>query len=296
MISKRLFCFQSNMNSLCTNRRTYLWTFTLPSLDGNPVYVRKSAGEYVLAEGYKAMRVLWNRCLTYIRRRCPEWAGMRVYEVHPGAWGEFSHGLHVHVVANKFHDINLVRGAAQAAGFGRVHVVKRRHSMGFYLSKYLSKPRPDALRGWRMWACFNMPGRSLISDIVIDSLRGNLFRLGHSTGAFVSLGWADKAALVGKWVWQTVAGVPLDLPFVKWRRHFAPQYPRDAGWSSVWGMRRVRPVLWGNVSLPWGFQRAAPAPVEADPYAFLSCWGSDRLLADCRRNRSFKNSTKPSIC
>lgn len=260
------------MQLFVEKRRTYLWTFTLPTV---------SEG------GYVDMRKSWNKCLTYLRRKLPAWAGMRVYEIHPGKWDMCSHGLHVHVVANKFHDIALVRAAAELAGFGRVHVCIRKGDMGFYLAKYLSKERPEALRGWRLWACFGMPGRIRLSDIIIDSLRARLFRVGIDSCAFDGLGWSQKLALVGWWTYQSVAGLRLTLPSMMW-----PHYrSAGTGGTPLYGAPRYAPRLmirYENRNLTWGFCPRLPvvAPVRT---ANFSAWGGDDVLkSDLARDKAFR--------
>jgi len=197
MLSRRLYCLRANISRLDA-RRCYLWTFTF--------------GEAI---DYVELRVRWNRLLTYLRRQLPQWSGIRVYEVHPGKWGEYSHGLHVHVVCNRRHDVNLIRQTAKLAGWGRVHVTRCKKGHAHYIAKYLHKARPDALKGWRLWATFNMPERTRLADILIESERGSMFRLGFGSGAFTGLNWHEKNTLVARWCWERRAGVPLTTVYLR---------------------------------------------------------------------------------
>src|SRR5258708_7537592 len=79
----------------------YMWTFTFAEL-----------------LDIKATRKRWNHLLTLIRQRWPQLCGLRVFELH-----EF-HGLHVHLVTNRFLDVNAARELAQRAGWGRIHVMR----------------------------------------------------------------------------------------------------------------------------------------------------------------------------
>jgi len=261
MVSRALFTFKSNVASL-SRGRSYLWTFTFAdSVD------------------YVALRVAWNRLLTALRRRLPKWAGVRVYEVHPGRWGLLSHGLHVHVVANAWHDVRLVREVAECCGWGRVHVKRQRGTakevLGGYLAKYLAKRRPFALKGWRLWACFNMPDRTRLADVKIDSLRSNLLRIAYQTGVVDGYDWGTVGRIVARWEWQVVAGERLVLPFVWLGRKGAARYFRDR---------------YSDVQLPWAFHpKPAPAPVTGNA-AFWSSTsrGEDMTLQDLRREKAFR--------
>lgn len=131
----------------------------------------------------------WNRFLDYCRRAGLALRGVRVFEFHPGTerrggektsvtqtrehdWDhvvEECHGLHVHFAASEWYPVDVIRAAAKAAGFGRVHVQLLGAEDGArqarYLSKYVSKQmrskpgqpgggRLHWLRGMRLWANF----------------------------------------------------------------------------------------------------------------------------------------------
>jgi len=191
MLSRRARCFEENALRLASGGRLYLWTFT-----------RKTADDYAVT------RKGWNHLLSKLRLRYPDWMGLRVYEVHPGKWNEFSHGLHVHVMCNARFDVDVIRSIVRnVSGWGRIHVVRVKTSHWRYLTKYLWKPRPDCLKGWRLWAVFGMPDRVRLCDILIDSLRARLFRFAASCPEWKSVSWPDKVRTIHEWQWQVGAGV-----------------------------------------------------------------------------------------
>jgi len=194
---RRKFCFEVNASRVAGLGRLYLWTFT-----------RREC------ESLNESRAEWNKLLIYLRRKLPAWSGIRVFECHPGKWGEFSHGLHVHVLCNAFHDVNLVREAARNADWGRIHVRRIKANRWSYVAKYLFKPRIAAFKGWRLWSCFNMPERSRMKDIIIDTLRSRLFSYGFiKYGKYWrGLRWGEKLQAVRQWERETIEGRPLSYP------------------------------------------------------------------------------------
>lgn len=272
MLSRRLLCLRANIDRL-DRRRCYLWTFTF--------------GEAV---PYEELRERWNRLLTYLRRRLPNWSGIRVYEVHPGKWGEYSHGIHVHVVCNKRHDVALIWQTAKQAGWGRVHVTVCNKGAAHYVAKYLAKARPDCLKGWRLWACFNMPARTRMADILIDTPRAKLMRLGHSSGAFTGLGWMEKQSLVAKWAWQRIAGVPLSLPFLRGQDYRQPvSRPVSFTWAQAFRSPRRGPVKWRDADLRWPFEPRQLVAVVARPEVYCAMTGwEDITLLDKHREAAYR--------
>jgi len=265
MLGKRFLAFMDNVNAIAKGGRLYLWTFTFAD-----------------AVDYTALRVAWNRLLTYLRRKLPDWSGIRIYEVHPGKW-DVSHGLHVHVTCNRRHDVNLVRAVCKSAGWGRVHVKRLRAKDRFYAGKYLAKmKRPAALRGWRLVGNFNLKGATRLIDIFVNGLRPSLFRLGHATGLFNGLKWSEKMALVASWSWQRIAGETLWLPFSRltpasWQDRALTLGTREDFNARL---RARRPVRLFSPLLAWGFTpRPAPAPVNEE-WQFLTCWGVDVRKSD----------------
>jgi len=121
------------------NYGSYLWTFTLP-FEASPVQTQK----------------LWD----ILRRKLVlhlKFAGIRVFEFHPGG-----HGLHVHVATWRYYDVNAVRAISDAVGWGRLHVVKirgrNRNKICDYLAKYVCKymriKSEFYTRGMRIWGVF----------------------------------------------------------------------------------------------------------------------------------------------
>lgn len=118
----------------------------------------------------KATRKRWNYLLTLIKRRWPQLCGLRVFEMHK------SHGLHVHLVTNRFIDVNEMRLLAIKAGWGRIHVKRIPAERAVYLAKYLSKDRPECLKGWRLWAGFGNWDWTRVKDVVFDSPFSRIYR------------------------------------------------------------------------------------------------------------------------
>lgn len=140
--SKAAFLFSAER---LANRGLYMWTFTFAEvLD------------------IKDTRKRWNHFLTLMKRRWPDLCGLRVFELHE------SHGLHVHLITNRFVDVNECRPMAKKAGWGRVHVQRVSAERAQYLSKYLSKEREPCLKRWRLWAGFGDWERVMVKDIELS--------------------------------------------------------------------------------------------------------------------------------
>ena len=118
----------------------------------------------------KDTRARWNYLLTLIKRRWPNLCGLRVFELHK------THGLHVHLVTNRFIDVNIMRALAIKAGWGRIHVQRIPAERADYLAKYLSKERPECLKGWRLWAGFGKWEWTKVKDVVFDSPFSRIYR------------------------------------------------------------------------------------------------------------------------
>jgi len=142
----------------------YMWTFTFAEvLD------------------IKATRKRWNHLITLIRQQWPKVAGLRVFELHE------SHGLHVHLVTNRWIDVNVARQLAKQAGWGRIHVMRIPAEQAGYLAKYLSKERPPCLKGWRLWAGFGDWEWTRVKDVLFDSRFSRIYRACKDW-----LGWTGK--------------------------------------------------------------------------------------------------------
>jgi hypothetical protein len=116
---------------------------------------------------------------------------LRVFELHK------NHGLHVHLVTNRWIDVNVARELAFLAGWGRIHVIRIPPERASYLAKYLSKDRPECLKGWRMWAGFGDWDWTEVKDVVFDSLFCRIYRA--CKGAFSWTGnknFRDRMRLV----------------------------------------------------------------------------------------------------
>jgi len=105
-----------------------------------------------------------------MKRRWPDLSGLRVFELHK------TDGLQVHLVTNRFIDVNEVRRLATKAGWGRSHVERIPAEKAAYLAKYLSKERPECLKSWRLWAAFGKWDWTKVKDIILDSPFSRIYR------------------------------------------------------------------------------------------------------------------------
>lgn len=137
--------------------RTYLWTFTV--------------AEHGL--GIREVARRWKNLQDVLRRELPGWAGIRVFEMHPGG-----HGWHVHVVTNGFWHVRQIRRASQATGWGRIHVARLSAGAWRYVGKYLSKQRwqdIEGSKGVRRWAAFGFL-HVRVKDVRCQSFVGRLWQ------------------------------------------------------------------------------------------------------------------------
>ncbi len=118
----------------------------------------------------KDTRKKWNYLLTLLKRKWPNLCGLRVFELHK------THGLHVHLVTNRWLDVNEARNLAAKAGWGRIHVVRIAADRAAYLGKYLTKDRPECFRHWRLWAGFGGWEWTKVKDVVFESLFSQIYR------------------------------------------------------------------------------------------------------------------------
>jgi len=172
----------------------------------------------------------WNRLLTYMRRKYPDWAGVRVHELFPGRWGWCSHGLHTHVVCNDAIPEKKMREIARLAGFGRMShktiEAGTEEMASRYLSKYLGKKRAECLKGWQLVRSFGIPDAVRLIDIERTSALSEAWAIGKTTPRWARMTfWQRSEMALGilRRMWEGVipckcitnyAGVPLDLaPF-----------------------------------------------------------------------------------
>jgi hypothetical protein len=120
----------------------------------------------------KDTRSRWNHLLTLLRRNWTGLCGLRVFELHPKG-----HGLHVHLVTNRFVEVNRVRTLSAQAGWGRIHAQRIPKQRATYLAKYLSKQRPPCFKAWRLWAGFGKEWIwTRVADIEIRSAKSAVFK------------------------------------------------------------------------------------------------------------------------
>lgn len=170
MSPTKLACLLS-CRSLAKQGALYLWSFTF-----DRVVPLNDA------------RKKWNHLLTLLMRNWPRFRGVRVFELHQ------EHGLHIHLVTNRFIKIGPARELSLRAGWGRVHVQPLPGRHAGYLCKHLDAKRPACFKGWRIWAAFGKgwkPTRS--RDIVKDSLFSRCYRACKEWK-----GWLGKANVAGR--------------------------------------------------------------------------------------------------
>jgi len=76
---------------------------------------------------------------------------MRFTELHPGG-----HGVHFHLILNRFVHIQAIRRWAAKAGFGRVHVVPRNlpEKALKYVVKDMNRIARQGLFRQKLWLCW----------------------------------------------------------------------------------------------------------------------------------------------
>lgn len=235
MLTKRLFLYRLNVD-LCLARRwvkggwelcqakglVHMWTFTLKTVESSAEFARR-----------------WNKLNLYLKRALPGWSGIRTFELHPGKWGEFSHGLHCHFVTGKRFPIRSVLPMAEAAGWGRVDVTLLPSEARYYAAKYLSKKRPACMKGMRLMACIGMADDVRARQVGIDSMRSKCFRQCQASSndtyrkPWSELSWPEKLHAVNALEWSVhVSG----LVWSELRCRF--QAPERAGHEETRALRR----------------------------------------------------------
>jgi hypothetical protein len=84
--------------------------------------------------------------------------------------------LHVHLVTNRWINVNIARQLAKRGGWGRIHVMRIPAARGPYLAKYLTKERPPCLRRWRLWAGFGDWKWTRVKDVLFESRFCTVYR------------------------------------------------------------------------------------------------------------------------
>jgi len=174
MAGKSQVACRFTLESLFERGACYLWTFTFREA-------------HSVSEGFRAWGLAQRDLVDKLGFR-----GVRVAELHPGG-----HGLHIHVVALGYYDVDHVRYVACRYGFGRINVSKRIKSNGLlYVTKYLSKERLPGLCGRRLWATVGGGIESFktrVRDVQCHSLRSRCLKAVRS--AYPKL--ASAALLIG---------------------------------------------------------------------------------------------------
>jgi len=138
--------------------RPYFWTFTFREKHSEDEAFRlwslfaRSLNDYGRTDGGKSTIY-----------------GLRVAEHHPGG-----HGLHFHVLLNRFIPIHAIRQRAEQFGFFWIDVRRcdgeSLETQRDYLAKYMTKTkRPPELKGRRLWAAIGSWEHTKVRDIEIES-------------------------------------------------------------------------------------------------------------------------------
>ncbi len=126
--------------------KVYLWTFTFKRV----IPIKEASRR-------------WNILRQNLVRQMGV-KGLRVFELHPGG-----HGLHVHMIVCERISVELVRGYALGAGFGRIHVKAISSKYADYVVKYVGKQkREGCLKGVRLWQTVGFKG-TRVKDVVTDN-------------------------------------------------------------------------------------------------------------------------------
>lgn len=155
-------------------------------------------------------RVHWNRLLTYMRRACPAWAGVRIHELFPGRWGWCSHGLHTHVVCNDALSEKKMRSIARLAGFGRMSFKEiepgSEKQASVYLSKYLGKKRPECLKGWQLVRSFGIIEPVRLIDIEKRSALTEAWAIGATLPRWAKMSFYERSRCALRIRWRMLEG------------------------------------------------------------------------------------------
>jgi hypothetical protein len=219
--------FLLNAQELATNS-LYFWTFTFAkSLD------------------VEEARKQWNRLLTRLRKNLPALTGVRVFEMHE------RHGLHVHLITTRFVHVDAVREVIhrqQKSNWGRIHVVKANKGIGPYLGKYLSKARPECLKGWRMWAALDAKNynHTRVADVILDSLFASVWQA--ATRCF---GWKGNSRFhTRKSMVMTLSKLCVGFDCVP------GVFPAPDGSMRPWDLQDVDFVNWYRFGFSWLVERS----------------------------------------
>lgn len=127
----------------------YFWTFTWPTCMPDWRY-------------YYSWNAFSNELVYFMGRSL---VGVRVWEVHPGA---FSHGLHCHALLNRRVNIHIMRRLCRRYGLGVSWVRMADEGSGFYLAKYISK-EAELSPGMRRWGTIGGMDHVRVNDIEVKS-------------------------------------------------------------------------------------------------------------------------------
>jgi hypothetical protein len=170
------------------------------------------------------------------------------------------HGLHVHVVTTRYVRVEAVRAVIwrqRKSTWGRIHVEKAKASIGPYLGKYLSKPRPECLKGWRMWAALDAKSynHTRVADVILECLFSSVWQA--ATRCF---GWKGN----GKFAIRKSMVLTLSKLCMCWDCE-PGLFPAPDGTMRPWALDDPDFADWYRFGFQWAVERAL-CPVENTPF------------------------------
>ena len=134
-------------------RHLKLWTFTLPKVF--PICVA---------------RLMWQSLRESLQRNL-DFSGVRTFELHPRG-----HGLHVHVITDRWYSVHQIRHFAKLNGWGRIDAIPVVPGSRHYPGKDLNRKRHPALAGVRLWDTIGDIDKSYVRDIQTKSQQADAYK------------------------------------------------------------------------------------------------------------------------
>jgi hypothetical protein len=110
---------------------------------------------------------------------------------------DYSHGWHIHLVCNKFLDLEKMRPIASREGVGRIDFQNVTKEGARYLGKYLHKHRPGPNKGIPLWVAVGLIDAHRVKDIAVESTRTCAYHtLANAIHWFTTLRWTARTQMV----------------------------------------------------------------------------------------------------
>lgn len=146
--------FRMSARTLFENsNNVYFWTFTFPR-------------KYNIWEASSAFNPISKK----IKNEYGRIQGLRAME-----WHETGHGLHHHVLVNKYLKIRAIKEYARRCGFGRIHVREADKGAVDYIANYLGKQHSN-FHGCHQWATLGKGWATTKNGVFLDSDAANAMR------------------------------------------------------------------------------------------------------------------------